>query len=288
MLNSFNDRIRLSHDRHDGHDMFEFVKIRKSFLCIFGFMVVTKLTRELLPHFIFLIDEIHASQSDFVEIGKLARECRDKEIDTSWHSLNRAFAFRNLFKESISPEQTFNIPKKKTLDALTKYLYGEDFIFRDLVLNNNQIDVDNKIIQKHYLANLPNPDTLKKVFEKRPPKVEHLDNQIDAHNHFIQELKIHSLKEFIADEVNKRFEELQKEMTTELELKKDLLSQLEDKIIELEKKRRRAHFVYRFFGMFGLFFVTIDYDEITKTEILEGFMDEYQGILKEDFLDEIL
>jgi hypothetical protein len=78
-----------------------------------------KLTEELLPHFVFLVDGIEDSNKDLV-IGTLLQECRDRGIETSWHSLSRALAFRKIISVGLKPKQTYHIPQKKTLDALTK------------------------------------------------------------------------------------------------------------------------------------------------------------------------
>ncbi len=250
-------------------------------------MVIVKLTEELLPYFLFLIDEIENSNKDIV-ISELLKECTDKEIETSWHSLSRAFTFRKILKEGIKSKQTYYVPLKKTLDALTKYCYGEDFIFRDLVKNSNGIDVSEIKVLEHYQGNTPKAVTITQIFEKKPEKIELVQEQLDACTHFLKELESCTLKQFIAKEIDERFNTLQKEVKKELDLKSELIQFLESKIDKLEGKKRQSNFIYRFFGSLGLFFVSINYDEVVKTGILEDFLDACYGLIDDDTIDELL
>ncbi|MFX0556111.1 hypothetical protein ACOCEA_04905 [Maribacter sp. CXY002] len=250
-------------------------------------MVIVKLTEELLPHFIFLVDGIEDSNNDLV-VSTLLQECREKGIETSWHSLSRALTFRKILKEGLQPKQTYHIPKKKTLDALTKYYYGEAFVFRDLVRNSNDIDVNPSEVSTHYKKCVPRVETVVTIFEKKEEKIEHLNEQSDACIHFLKELESCSLKQFIEDEVNQRFDLLKNEIKDELEVKSELIGFLENRLEKLERKKIFSHFIYRFFGSFGLFFVNIDYDEIGKIEMLEDFLDTYEGLTDDDAIDEFL
>lgn len=250
-------------------------------------MIIVRLTEELLPHFIFLIDEIENSNNDLV-ISTILKECQDIGIETSWHSLSRAFTFRKILKEGLQPKQTYHIPKKKTLDALTKYYYGEAYIFRDLARNSNDIGVSPSEVSTYYAKSEPKAETVAKIFRKKPEKIEHLNEQSDACAHFLEELKSLSLKQFIANEVEQRVDRLKIEIRDELEVKSELIQFLENRLEKLERKKNLSKYIYRFFGSFGLFFVQIDYDDIEKTGMLDDFLDNYQGFSNDDVMDELL
>lgn len=250
-------------------------------------MIVVKLTEELLPYFIFLVDGIEDSNEDLV-ISTLLKECEDMGIGTSWHSLSRVFAFRKILREGLQPKQPYHIPKKKTLDALTKYYYGEAYIFRDLARNSNDIGVCPSEVSTYYEKSKPKAETVATIFKKKPEKIEHLNEQSDACTHFLKELKSLSLKQFITNEVDQRIDQLKKEIRDELEVKSELIQFLENRLEKLERKKNFSHFIYRFFGSFGLFFVNIDYDAVEKTGMLEDFLDNYQGLSDDDVIDELL
>ena len=250
-------------------------------------MIIVRLTEELLPHFIFLIDGIEDSNEDLV-ISTILKECQDIGIETSWHSLSRAFTFRKILKEGLQSKQTYHIPKKKTLDALTKYYYGDAYIFRDLARNSNDIGVSPSEVLTYYAKSEPKAETVAKIFHKKPEKIEHLNEQSDACAHFLKELKSLPLKQFIEDEVNQRIDLLKNEIKDELEVKTELIGFLENRLEKLERKKVFSHFIYRFFGSFGLFFVNIDYNEISKTGMLEDFLDTYEGLTDDDTIDELL
>lgn len=254
---------------------------------IFEAMVIVRLTEEYLPHFMFLMDEIKKSTWD-LKIGALEDECTDRGIKTSWSSLKRAFTLRQILEEGLRPNQTFYIPKKETLDALTQYCYGGNFIFRDLVQNAHDIDVDPKEVLQHYDSNRPKPETVRALFGEKPEKIEHYREQLDACKLFLEELNTRSWKQFINEEIDLRFNSLRKEMNDELKLKSELILFLEERVQKLERQHKRSNFIYRFFGSFGLFFLSVDYDEIDKTKLLQDFLDEYDGLIDDETVDELL
>ncbi|ASV30816.1 hypothetical protein [Maribacter cobaltidurans] len=216
------------------------------------------------------------------------KECHEKDIKTSWHSLNRAFSLRELLNDEISADQVYSIPKKETLDALTKYSYGNEFIFRDLIEPTESIGLSKAEILRYYEINRPNSATMAEIFRTKPEKIEHIRDQQDIYTHLKLELESKLFKDFISERVREELEISFGHFQEDLERKAAMIKLLENKIDKLTKQRSLSTLIYRFFGSVGLFFVAIDYDMVSKESVLEEFFDDHSIILGDDSMNDLV
>lgn len=241
-------------------------------------MTVTTLNEELLPYFIYLMDDILEDCNGFFDSKTIVETLKENGYIISEKSIKRAFALREQLKKPDNLTEATWRPHKKTLDALTKYFYGGNYIFKDLVTNNG-IDVPKEKIESHYLKNRPTNEILNAIFKPQPEKIKHIESQI----YFCEECK--TLVERMNDEeFNLKFKN---ELKDKLKSQNEIIAHLEMRITSLEKKQRQATWVYRIFGTFGLFFVSIDYNSLTLDTILDEFLNDHL-VESDDILDELL
>lgn len=237
-------------------------------------MVVTKLNIKLVPYFIYLVDDIIEDCKGFVDCEMIVDRLRNN-YDYIIHekSIERAFILREQLKKNDRLTARIWLPHKKTLDALTKYLYNGDYEFRDLILNKN-IGIPKEKIESHYLKNRPTNEILNAIFKPRPEKIKHIESQI----YICEECK--TLVERMNDEAfNLKFKN---ELKDKLKSQNEIIAHLEMRITSLEKKQRQATWVYRIFGTFGLFFVAIDYRELSMDIILSDVYTDSDYLVQDD------
>ncbi|MFD0797039.1 hypothetical protein ACFQZJ_06180 [Maribacter chungangensis] len=252
-------------------------------------MIITKLTAEHLRYFIFLMDGIISREEDFIEVGRIFKELQQQEIDISWHSINRAFELRNALKMELPPNKKAVLPQKRTLDALTKYYYGKRFVFRDLVCTEPDILVSEEEVRQHYERQRPTDAVIHQLFKKQPEKIAFIADQKESYEECLLDVE-NRFNEVVDElkETKERFKEFQLKVEEDINVQNMMITHLKAKIEQLETKRKRAFWVYRFFGAIGLFFVRIDYKQINLDTVIEDYLDGLDDILEGDILEDII
>ncbi|MFK7814594.1 MAG: hypothetical protein AB8B59_19010, partial [Maribacter sp.] len=181
------------------------------------------------------------------------------------------------------------LPKKKTLDALTKYYYGRRFVFRDLVCTEPDILVNEAEVQEHYKVQRPTKTVIDQLFKKQAEKIDFITDQKEAYEECLFEIN-NRFSEVVKDlkETKTRFEAFQIKTNDDIKVQNRLIEHLKSEIDRLETKRKRACWVDRFFGGLGLFFMPIDYKEINLNTIMEDYLDGLEGIHEDDILEDII
>ena len=246
-------------------------------------MAQTILKRKYLPAFIYVVDEIIREdiEPDYRDIS----ECGvfgDQEVDE--RSIKRAFELREELRKNQLERRVYK-PTQKTLNALTYYQFEEKSL-TFLKMARRYRDH----IAAHYKEHAPPETVLMEVFPKRPQKIQHLQTQEQTYHKYTVELKVASLEDFVKgmdQQLMERFNNLQRHMDV-LTVKASLLEHLELKALDIQKQLKQAHFMYNTLGAFGLFWVSIDYDTVDKASILEDFLDDYEGLVDDDFLDDFI
>ncbi|RYC50827.1 hypothetical protein [Flagellimonas olearia] len=244
-------------------------------------MAITKLDRKHVPHYIYIIDGLHKRFNGLVDTKEIVDYLEDNAYSISERSLNRALVLREQLKNTEHLSTKIHIPSKITLDAIVKYVFGMGSKFRDLV--TNQIDRQDEI-NEHYSAHRPTDAILDAIFNPKPEKILFLDAQIDFCKKSRNTIKGMGDNEF-SKGLLKEFEHFKNEVKDELLLRDRIISDLERKINRLEKKQKLASFVYRFFGGIGLFFVPIDYRELTLNILISDALEGWEQVSLPDILD---
>lgn len=241
----------------------------------FYVMAITKLNIKYIPHFIYLMDDLISTCNNIVDTKEIAYHLEEKGYKISEKSLGRTLVLREQLNKKSHLSAKVHIPMKITLDAITKYLYGVDFMFRDLVTQT--IGISNEEIEKHYFKHRPTQAILDAIFSPKPEKIRFIESQIDFCKKSKASIQDMSMEEFI-EEINRKVENFKKETKNELLLKDLIIENLEKRIGTLEKKLKQASFVYRFFGFSGLFFVPIDYRELTMDILFDDYIEGWDNV----------
>ena len=256
-------------------------------------MVITKLTKEFLPEFIFLMDAILESNKGVLDTEEILQVSEEKGHVISSRTFQRAFELRKALKEENFETPTV-LPSKKTLDALTIYYYGGNpDSFRDLIQNKDGA-VDKEQVQQHYEAHKPSDKIIKKVFDQ-PKKLQLQQEYIEGLELLLYELKNQPLETFVGKLVDRQLQALREELGPK-ELKEELEGYIEKRLKQEEKRRKRSSIIYRFLGGIALFFMgTPQFDDL-KTEVLSAFFEDFDnnlefvdedGELEDELLDEV-
>ena len=254
-------------------------------------MIITQLEKDLVPYFIYLMDSIEVYLDGNIEIGKIFQEIREQENSCSWHAIQRAFHLREELRRDAPTGKGIHLPKKSTLDALMEYRYGEELIFRDLV--NGSLGPENakNFILEHYKENEPSPYALTRIFDKKNEKEHHIDGQRrileDFKHDMVNQEQLDKVLVKLNIDVEKRFENLRKEIEDDIRLRDELIEKLEVQIKELKKKSKRVSVLRGFFGTFGAFLITINYNEDIINTFFNDFMDSTLAWTDDGFLDDL-
>ncbi len=238
-----------------------------------------RLTEEHVPGFIYLMDQIikydldSISESIYITIAE-----KGKHLDNKVHprTISRAFNLRENLKKGEIIKHDYNLPKIETLNVLTAYHF-EQKIKRFRLFEKKYEEP----ILSYYNSHEPPNDILKTIFKKQPVKINHIQKQEDTLVELLNELNGISLEDFVKFWVDESLRQKNKDLDLNnviLELK----GYIDQRINEIVKKKRKTSFLYRLFGSFGLFFVSIDYREMSKESILDDFFNDYDILLTED------
>ncbi|MEW4923362.1 hypothetical protein [Algibacter sp. 2305UL17-15] len=245
-------------------------------------MAITILTKALLPAFIYLIDSIKDNE-EFIDYTKIADEGVKEKQSIDPISIKRAFELREQLKQKKSSKKTHK-PSVKTLNALTTYFFREresSTTFEKFITKNRDD------IKEYYIDNKPTDSIIEEIFKKSPPKINHLQKQEDTLYALLNELNGISLQDFVKFWVDESLRENKKEKDLS-RIKSELKSYIDNRINVIVKKKRKASFLYRFFGGLSLFFVSVDYREITQDTIFEDFLEDYDILETDEVLDDLV
>ena len=256
-------------------------------------MVITKLTKEFLPEFIFLMDAILESDKGALDMEEILQISEEKGYTISSRTFQRAFELRKVLKEE-NFETTTVLPSKKTLDALTIYYYGGNpDSFRDLIQNKDGA-VDKEEVQRHYEVHKPSEKIIKKIFDQ-PKKLQLRQEYIEGLELLLYELKHQPLETFVGKLMDRKLQALREELGPK-ELKEELEGYIEKRLKQEEKRRKRSSIIYRFLGSIALFFITTPQFDDLKMEVLSAFSEDVledseivgeDGELEDELLDEV-
>lgn len=254
---------------------------------------MTILTKEHLPAFIYLTDQIIAY--DF--------ESKDAEVDNiysmiadsgpganngsiSSRSISRAFNLRKNLRRGKIVAKDFSRPHIRTLNTLTLFHYEGEHPTRFKIFEKTY----KEDISRYYEANRPSEEIVALIFKKRPEKQElFARKQEDLEDLLarVVESTIDDLKKELS-ESKERFEAFQRKTNDDIKVQNGLIAHLKIEIKKMQSKRKRAALIYRFFGSFGLFLVQTDYRDIRIDDVFDDYLDDFDGIEEEDILDDII
>jgi hypothetical protein len=240
-------------------------------------MTTAFLSQEYLPAFIYLIDGIRKDdgQPDYRKIAFEAIGVK-KEIDA--RSIQRTFELRDYLYGEYNKK--VHRAKRKTLNVITTYYFDDlKWSFSSFA---KQYDAE---VKAYCAKNPPLPDRVAEVFKSEPEKTEHLRKQIAVYENLLEETREKDLASFM-EEIQFYVEKKQKTLVDEIQLKDQLIRKLEARLERVEAQLAKSHWVYRIFGPFGLFFVTIDYGMPDKVSVLNDFF-EGHGLGGTDLLDDV-
>lgn len=246
-------------------------------------MPITKLTKEYLAAFVYIIDLITAEEAE-LDYVKIADEGVGAKKDIDARTIKRAFELREELAK-VTVEKKVYKPSLKTLNTLTAY-YFDDTDERFLnIAKTHETD-----IKAHYEKFKPTAKVIETIFPSGPEKIIHLRQQQETVEETLEDLKGEAEQKmdlFLADmegQIVERF----KKINDQLEAKTDLITHLELQIEALQRKLKQAQFMYNTLGALGLFFVSINYDSLDKESLVEDFLDDYEGLVDENVIDDIL
>ncbi len=250
-------------------------------------------SKEDLSAFIYLADQMLATDfnSEAAETGNIyeiiATEGSGINGETIHaRTIRRAFDFRKNLKAGKVLYRGCGMPQIKTLNTLTYFYFDKQAPTRFKTFKRAY----KKEIEKYCEQNYPSDEILKLIFKPNPPKINFIDKKERDLKQLLdltKEKEFENLKKELF-EINRRFETFQKKVDNDFKLQNDMIKHLKKEIIRVKKERKRASFFYRFFGAIGLFFVSIDYNEITIKNVLNSFMDEYGGLDGDDILEDMI
>ncbi|MFS4448379.1 hypothetical protein [Maribacter sp. 2307UL18-2] len=246
-------------------------------------MPITKLTKEYLAAFVYIIDLITAEEAE-LDYVKIADEGVGAKKDIDARTIKRAFELREELAK-VTVEKKVYKPSLKTLNTLTAY-YFDDTDERFLNISKTH-ETD---IKAHYEKFKPTVKVIETIFPSGPEKIIHLRQQQETVEETLEDLKGEAEQKmdlFLADmegQIVERF----KKINDQLEAKTDLITHLELQIEALQRKLKQAQFMYNTLGALGLFFVSINYDSLDKESLVEDFLDDYEGLVDENVIDDIL
>lgn len=233
-------------------------------------MTITKLTKKLVPEFLFLTDAIVDTDGDPPDYKSMVVILEDHDYFISERSLQRAFELRRHLKGE-DEDAPIVVSGKKTLDALVIYCFGGDLhTFKELLAYKGTKTSKEEIVA-HYEENKPSEANLKKVFDV-PRKLQLSQEHIEGLDLLLYELQNQSLENFFSGLLNERLKELQEKLGLK-ELKEELLGFIEERLAQQEKKQKRTSVIYRFLGSLGLLFVGVPIISDFKTYLLEDFLE---------------
>lgn len=256
-------------------------------------MAITRLNQELLPYFVYLLDQIKDDEGNFIDVGAIFDFMKDNDISCSWHAIRNAFVLRKELGRKTPSGKPIHLTSKNTLDALTVYWFGTGYIFKDLVNNTNDIGIPNSEVKAHYKKAGLNLPMVAKIFGHKYEKERFLEMRKEILEDFREEfVSKSSLDEILVKlniETEKKFTRYRKKVNDDLRLREDLIVELQVQIDELKKKSRWTTVLRGIFGTLGAFIVAIDYNE----DVIGGFFQEFLTIKGEiidddEFLDDLV
>ena len=246
---------------------------------------MAKLTREDVPAFMFLIHEIkkkesfQTSNNRFSHVAQVASDGEDFRVTEK--TVRRVFNLEANLTAGKIIEKDYTKPTMKTLNVLTTFCFLKNTFDRQKT-TFNAIRHKGKEVTEHYLKHKPDDEILDLIFAEPPQKIKHLQDYEEQLIAIAEELKNSTLEDFIENwYINKMGQNPDYH-----KLKRNLVDFIEERIFQIEKKQKRASFLYRIFGSLGLIFITTpQYDDL-KTYIAEVFIEESDDFDMDDFDDD--
>lgn len=254
---------------------------------------MTILTKEHVPAFIYLTDQIIAYdfESENAEVTDIYSIIADNgpganNGSISARTISRAFNLRKNLRHGKIVVNNFSKPHIRTLNTLTLFYFDGEHPTRFKIFEKSF----KEDIAKYYEDNRPSDEIIALIFEKKTEKQELFDRKQEDLEDLLDKVvgsTIDNLKKELS-ESKERFEAFQKKTNDDIKLQNGLIAHLKTEIEKMQSKRKRAALVYRFFGSFGLFFVQTDYKEISIDNVLDDYLDDFEGIEQEDILDDVI
>ena len=252
---------------------------------------MAKFTREDVPVFMYLLSEIKGTEH-YKASNNFAKDIEEKGsvegcFEVSDTNARRVFRLYDNLKAGEVIERNYTRPNRNTLNVFTTYLFYKKGLETKPVYFSAFKKHNKSDINAYYLNNKPSDFILNEIFKKLPSKINHLQNQEDTLYAMLNELNGISLENFVKFWVDESLRENKKEKDLS-KIKSELKNYIDNRINSIEKKKRRASFISRFFGSLSLFFISIDYREISKENVLDDFLNNYDALVDEDVLDDLI
>ena len=245
-------------------------------------MPITKLTRDLLPAFIFLTDLIIEDDGYSPDFKNMMIESESLGFDVSMVTFRRAFQLREQLQSDTLLGREVYLPKIEVLNALTRYYYhsNPDSFKEFIKLNRVEIDA-------HYKNHTPQSDVVDFVFLNKKTQKELLERKLKEMERLKEELQETTLNNFLKEVSPKTQEKLSKIGPPET-VKNDLIVHLQQEIKRTKKAIKRLRI---FFGMTVFWFSKeelVDVKEFVVNSYIENQEGLEAGAEEEDEMDDDL
>lgn len=255
------------------------------------------LSKEDLPAFIYLIDQIisydsNSERGDVQNIYKLiaTEGVGHRKVSITDKTIRRAFNLRENLREGHVVFKDFNKPQLNTLNVLTLFYFQDEKItrFKRFKAFKKAFKIE---INEYYKSNKPSNEIIDLVFRKTPEKITFLEEnkgRLEEVLDMVTKNDFEKLKMELENS-NQRFKAFQKEVSKDLKLQEELIEHLKQRIIKIEKERKRANFLFRIFGSLGLFIAPIsNYNIISTEDVISNFIDGYFSLDEDDLVDNLM
>lgn len=244
-----------------------------------------KMTKEDFETYLYLMDTIFpvdASKKSILKTKKLIEDYYVTMLDGESNNFRKTIDRNLKYIEAIrngALEKAYN-PDVETLKVFVSYHINDEegaISFRDFG------EKFNEDIKAYILKNPPSEAIMEVVFPKLPEKllgiekrISKIEQFIDANDGFIENLlsNQHNVKSIKAQYSNEK-------------LSLDFLNFLQRELLETMKQYKRAKFLYKNLGSFGLFVIPVKYALFDDQVILDSFFDE-DLLMDDEVLDDLL
>ena len=245
-------------------------------------MPITKLTRELLPAFIFLTDLIIEDDGYSPDFKEMMIASETLGFDVSMVTFRRAFQLREQLQSDTLLEREVFIPKIEVLNALTRYYFHSNpDSFKDFI-KLNQVEID-----AHYKNHTPHSHVIDFVFLNKKTQKELLERKLNEMEGLKVELQKATLNDFLK-EVSPKTKERVSKLGSPETVKNELLDHLQQEIKRTKRAIKRLRIL---FGMTIFWFSKeelIDVKEFVVNTYIENQEGLEAGAEEEDDMDDDL
>lgn len=231
-------------------------------------MPITKLTRDLLPAFIYLTDLIIEDDGYSPDFKKMMIESETLGFDVSMVTFRRAFQLREQLQSDTLLDREVYLPKIEVLNALTGYYYHSNpDSFKDFIkMNQDEIDA-------HYQSHTPQSNVVDFVFLNKKTRKELLERKLKEMEGLEKELQEATLNNFLKEVSPKTKEKLSKMGSPET-VKNDLVDHLQQEIKRTKKAVKRLRI---FFGMTVFWFSKEELVDV-KEFVVNSYIENQDGL----------